>query len=130
MKDPNPSILPPESSLAGQREVTELSHFASLLGVLANENRLKILRLLLRNYPRGLAPAEISGELSIPPAEVQTHLVHLRGEMVVLVEPGRPSLYSACTAILDELLAFLYYGCCAPTPAVMPVTPIKLSRGS
>ena len=98
---------------------TTTARFADMLAALGTEHRLQILRLLLSAHPEGLIVGEIQSELAIPASTLSHHLERLRSEALVQVRREGTSLrYTANTAILEELLGFLFAECCSRTRAV------------
>ncbi len=99
----------------------EVARFADVLGALAAEPRLRIMRLLLTAHPLGLVVGELQAELGIPNSTLSHHLEKLKQER--LVESRRESTflrYTANTAVLQELLAFLFAECCTRNSAISP----------
>lgn len=83
------------------------------MAALGNEARLSILKLLLNALPGELSAGDIGRATGIPASTLSHHLERLRKE--ALVQPRRDKQwiwYRANTAILSDLLAFLYHDCC------------------
>ncbi len=88
---------------------------------MGNDQRLRIVRLLLTAHPVGLVVTEIQQELDIPNSTLSHHLEKLKMEDLVEVRrEGTFLRYIANTAGLQELLQFLYAECCTRTNAVKP----------
>ena len=90
-----------------------------MFAALGTDSRLQILRLLLTAHPLGLVVGEIQSELGIPASTLSHHLDRLKAEDLVVVRRESTFLrYSANTAVLEELLGFLFAECCSRTKAV------------
>lgn len=101
--------------------VTNVAKFAEMLAAMGAEPRLRIMRLLLMAHPDGLVVGEIGAELGIPGPTLSHHLEKLKNEGLVRVaREGTYLRYTADTAALRELLAFLYAECCTRSKAVRP----------
>lgn len=99
--------------------VDPVTRHAEQFAALGAEPRLRILRLLLSAHPGGLTVGEIQQELDIPGSTLSHHLDRMRQEELVDVRRDRQFLwYSANTATLKQLLAFLYAECCTRSRAV------------
>lgn len=83
------------------------------LAALAQETRLDVFRLLVREGIDGLAAGEISAELEIPSATLSFHLKELKSAGLVRCErDGRARIYRPDFAAMRELVAFLTESCC------------------
>jgi len=103
---------PPEPSVA---------RYADMFSAMANQARLRILRLLLSAHPQGLVVGDIQAELDIPASTLSHHLEKLKNQALVAVRRDRQFLwYTANTETLRELVAFLYAECCSRTRAIPP----------
>jgi DNA-binding transcriptional ArsR family regulator len=92
-----------------------------MLAAMGTEPRLRIVRLLLAAHPDGLVAGDIAAELGIAASTLSHHLEKLRGEDLVAVRrEGTFLRYSANTAALQELLAFLYAECCTRNKVLSP----------
>ena len=92
-----------------------------MFSALGAESRLQILRLLLKAHPEGLVVGDIQSELGIPASTLSHHLERLKGEGLAAVRrEGTFLRYSANTAVLEELLGFLFAECCSRSNAVNP----------
>ena len=95
--------------------------YADMFGALGSEPRLRILRVLLAAHPDGIVVGEIQGELGIAASTLSHHLEKLRNEDLITVRRESTFLrYTANTAVLEELLGFLYAECCTRNKAVEP----------
>jgi DNA-binding transcriptional ArsR family regulator len=100
-----------------------------MLGALAAEPRLRILRLLLSPHPQGLVVSDIQSELGIPGSTLSHHLDKLKNEDLISVRRRTRFLwYTANEKALADLLHFLYDECCSRTKVVKPTAKIKLCR--
>ena len=98
-----------------------------MFAALGTEVRLQILRLLLSAHPDGMVVGDIQAELGIPASTLSHHLEKLRSEGLVDVQRESTYLrYSANTAALEELLAFLFAECCSRSKAVNASAVVKL----
>jgi len=85
----------------------------SALAALAQESRLAVFRLLVRNAPDGLTPGVIGEELSLPAPTLSFHLRTLsQAGLVSTVPEGRFIRYRADMAAFNALTAFLTKDCC------------------
>ncbi len=99
----------------------DVTRFADRFSAIGAEPRLRILRLLLMAHPEGMVAGEIGEELEIANSTLSHHLEKLRNEDLVLVQRESTFLrYTANTAALEELLAFLYAECCTRNKVVEP----------
>ena len=99
----------------------EVTRFADMLSAMGAEPRLRILRLLLSAHPEGLVVGEIGEELEIPNSTLSHHLDKLKNEDLIRVQrEGTFLRYTANTAVLEELLGFLFAECCTRNKVVEP----------
>ncbi len=83
------------------------------LAALANESRLAIFRMLLRNAPDGLTPHALSEQLGLPAPTLSFHLKALaQGGWVTVEQDGRFLHYRAEKAGINVLADFLTHDCC------------------
>lgn len=100
-------------------QIDQTARYADMLSALGTECRLRILRLLLSAHPDGLVAGDIQAELEIPASTLSHHLERLKSEGLVTVTRESTFLrYAACTAVLEELLGFLFAECCSRSSAV------------
>jgi DNA-binding transcriptional ArsR family regulator len=103
------------------------ARYADMLAALGTDCRLQILRLLLSAHPDGMVVGDIQTELGIPPSTLSHHLERLKVEGLVTVRRESTFLrYSANTAVLEELLSFLFAECCKRSKAVKAEAVIKI----
>jgi ArsR family transcriptional regulator, arsenate/arsenite/antimonite-responsive transcriptional repressor len=99
----------------------DVTRFADMLAAMGAEPRLRILRLLLSAHPDGMVVGEIGEELEIPNSTLSHHLEKLKNEDLIKVQrEGTFLRYTANTAILEELLGFLFAECCTRNKVVEP----------
>ena len=92
-----------------------------MFAAMGSEPRLRIMRLLLSAHPDGMVVGEIGTELEVTASTLSHHLEKLKNEDLVRVQrEGTFLRYSANTAVLEQLLGFLYAECCTRNKAVEP----------
>lgn len=85
----------------------------SALAALAQETRLDVFRLLVRNGTEGLAPGHLADLLELPPATLSFHLKELRSAgLVVCQREGRSRIYRPDFEAMKQLMGFLTESCC------------------
>ncbi|MBD1915468.1 MULTISPECIES: metalloregulator ArsR/SmtB family transcription factor [Cyanophyceae] len=90
-----------------------IEDIAAAFAALGQPSRLRIVRLLLSAYPKGLPAGEIQKELKISAPTLSHHLDKLRQVGIVTPEKDRQWIwYSVRSEALKELMAFLYKECC------------------
>src|ERR1700719_4126611 len=103
--------------------------YADIFTALGAEPRLRILRLLLSAHPDGMVVGEIQNEVDIAPSTLSHHLEKLKNEDLITVRRESTFLrYTANTAALQELLAFLYAECCTRNKAIKPAKITQLCK--
>lgn len=86
----------------------------SRLYALAQESRLAVFRLLVRQGPEGLAAGEIAASLGIAPATLSFHLKELSNAgLLKSRQEGRFIYYAPDFKVMNGLLAYLTENCCA-----------------
>ena len=89
------------------------------LGALAQELRLAIFRLLVREGPEGLSAGAIAARLGVPAPTLSFHLAYLRrAGLINQSRDGRSLLYAANTRGMRSLLAYLTEDCCGGRPEI------------
>src|ERR1700751_1306421 len=84
------------------------------LAALAQETRLNIFRLLVRNAPNGLVAGQIARRLHLPGPTLSFHLnVLAAAELVLPHKNGRSIRYSARLESVNRLTDFLTENCCS-----------------
>ena len=87
------------------------------LAALAQETRLAIFRLLVRQGPDGLPAGAIGERLEIPAPTLSFHLAQLsRAGLVASRRAGRSILYAADYRGMNGLLTYLTEDCCQGRP--------------
>ncbi len=103
--------------------------FADMFAAIGSEQRLRILRLLLSAHPDGLVVGEIQTELDLSGSNLSHHLDKLRNEgLIDVTREGTFLRYRANTAILQEMLEFLYAECCTRNKAIPVKTLFKVGK--
>lgn len=97
------------------KERQALKSFAAL----AQETRLRIVRLLVRAGAEGMAAGEIAETMGVSPSNMSFHLKELEtAGMVASRRDARSIIYSADYAALGGLIRFLMEDCCSGRPEV------------
>jgi len=113
------------SNKSSERVATYADQFSAM----GNEQRLRIMQLLLTAHPDGLVVSDIQSELEIPNSTLSHHLDKLRTEGLVEVQrEGTFLRYTANTSALQELLQFLYAECCTRSKAVKPQAIVQICK--
>src|SRR5450755_2326349 len=106
-----------------------IARYADMFGALANDARLRILRLLLSAHPGGMIAGDIQAELGIPNSTLSHHLEKLRSEDLARVRRDGSFLwYTANTEALQEILTFLYAECCTRNKAVEAAAIVQICK--
>lgn len=83
-------------------------------GALAQETRLRILRLLVAAGPQGLAAGVIADRVGVSASNVSFHIKELqRSDLLTARRESRSIIYAVDMTALDGLLRFLMEDCCA-----------------
>ncbi|MEO1391514.1 MAG: metalloregulator ArsR/SmtB family transcription factor [Cyanobacteria bacterium J06634_5] len=97
-----------------------IDDIADAFAALGQPSRLKIVRLLLSAYPKGLPVGEIQKELGIAGATLSHHLDKLRQVGIVTSEKDRQWIwYSVRSESLKHLIDFLFAECCTRNQVVV-----------
>ena len=92
-----------------------LAAFAAM----AQETRLRIVRLLVTAGPGGMAAGAVAGAVEVSPSNVSFHLKELeRAGLVSARRDSRSILYSAEFGALGGLIRFLTEDCCGGRPEI------------
>src|SRR5579863_3130577 len=114
---------------AASKSEERVAKYADMFSAMGNEQRLRIMQLLLTAHPEGLVVAEIQGEVEIPNSTLSHHLDKLRNEGLVDVQrEGTFLRYTANTGALQGLLQFLYSACCTRNKAVKPRDIVQICK--
>jgi len=88
---------------------TAIEAFAAL----AQDSRMSIYRMLVREEPRGIPVGEISRQLGIVPSTLSGHLAVLRrAGLLKSVRHQREIHYTANIAVMNDLVSFMLEDCC------------------
>lgn len=91
---------------------------ATVLGALAQESRLEILRLLFAEGATGLPAGEIADRLGVVRNTLSFHLAAMeRAGLLVATRRGRSILYAVRVVAMRDLFGFLTETCCRGEPA-------------
>ena len=83
-------------------------------GALAQENRLDVLRMLVKAGPKGVAAMAIGAKLGMQPSKTSFHLAHLeRAGLIESRKESRSVIYSASYDRIADLIRYLMEDCCA-----------------
>jgi DNA-binding transcriptional ArsR family regulator len=89
------------------------------LGALAQEHRLAVFRLLMREGPSGLPAGEIAQRISVPPSTLSHHLAHLeRAGLLRSWRVERHIFYAVHVEGTRRLVAYLTEDCCQGRPEI------------
>ena len=89
------------------------------LGALAQESRLAIFRLLVKEAPEGLSAGTIAERLDVPAPTLSFHLAYLtRAGLINPKREGRSILYAANYRGMNALLTYLTEDCCQGRPEI------------
>jgi DNA-binding transcriptional ArsR family regulator len=92
------------------------------LGALAQETRLDVFRLLVREGVAGLPAGVIADRLGVLPASLTFHLQQLvHAGLITQRRLGRQQIYSAEYGAMNGLLAYLTENCCGQGASCAPV---------
>ena len=88
-------------------------------GALSQQNRLEVVRLLVRAGLEGLAAGEIAERVGTSPSNLTFHLKELeRAKLVAARRESRSMIYTANYDALRGLVDFLMKDCCAGDPKI------------
>ena len=88
-------------------------------GALSQATRLRIVRLLVRAGPEGMAAGAVGAALDASSSRLSFHLSHLeRAGLIQSRREARSIIYSAAYPALSGLVAFLMRDCCQGRPEV------------
>ena len=86
---------------------------------LAQEHRLSVFRLLVREGPNGLSAGEIALRVAVPPSTLSHHLAHLeRAGLLRSWRVERRIFYAVDIEGTRRLVAFLTEDCCQGQPEI------------
>lgn len=88
-------------------------------GAMAQETRLRIVRLLVKAGPEGLPAGDIGNAMDVSPSNASFHLKELeRAGLIAARRESRSILYSADYEALSGLIRFLMEDCCSGRPEI------------
>ncbi len=89
------------------------------LAALAQETRLEVFRLLVKEGPEGLSAGTVARRLAVPPATLSSHFSHLEAAgLITRKRESRRIIYAADYSGIRQLLAFLTQDCCGGRPEI------------
>ena len=101
----------------------EIEHATIAFSALAQETRLKIFRLLVRQGVAGLSAGKIAEHLEIPANTLSFHLSHLaHAGLIESRREGRVIHYSIRVEGVRGLIAYLLEDCCMDRPELCDPT--------
>lgn len=88
-------------------------------GAMSQETRLRIVRLLVKAGPDGVAAGNIATAMEVSPSNVSFHLKELeRAGLINARRASRSIVYSADFEALTGLIRFLMEDCCSGRPEI------------
>ncbi len=95
----------------------EISTAVGALSALAQESRLKVFRLLVRQGQAGMAAGDIARALSVPNNTMSSHLATLsRAGLISSRKESRSVIYAVDLEGTRALLSYLLEDCCRGKP--------------
>jgi len=95
------------------------THALGAFAALAQETRLRILRVLVTTGPEGLAAGAVAQAVGVTASTLSFHLSHLeRAGLVGSRRESRSIIYTADYAALAGLIRFLMRDCCQGRPEI------------
>ena len=99
------------------------------LAALAQETRIGVYRLLVRQGPEGLPASAIAEKLDLPNATFSFHVKELsQAGLVAARQSGRFIYYSANYAAMNDLVGYLTENCCIGKECSVGLTPVRTPR--
>lgn len=93
--------------------------FVSTFAALAQEHRLAVFRLLMREGPNGLPAGEISRAIEVPPSTLSSHLTLMcRAGLLRSTRQQRQILYAIDVKGTRRLIEYLTEDCCQGRPEI------------
>jgi DNA-binding transcriptional ArsR family regulator len=97
----------------------EIKQAIEALGALAQEHRLAVFRLLVRQGPNGLAAGDVAEQVGVPPSTLSHHLAHLeRAGLLRSWRIQRNIYYAVHIEGTRRLIGFLTEDCCQGRPEI------------
>jgi ArsR family transcriptional regulator len=85
----------------------------------SQETRLRIVRLLVKAGPEGMAAGDIGDAMEVSPSNASFHLKELeRAGLITARRESRSIVYSADYEALSGLIRFLMEDCCSGRPEI------------
>jgi DNA-binding transcriptional ArsR family regulator len=101
----------------------EVAAAVEALGALAQDSRLAVFRLLVKQGPGGLPAGAIGDRVGIPATTLSFHLSQMsHAGLVVSRREGRSIFYAADYGRMRDLLGFLLANCCEAAGDCVPQT--------
>jgi ArsR family transcriptional regulator len=89
----------------------------TILGALAQDNRLDVFRLLVEAGHEGMPAGHIASSLRLPPNALSFHLDRLRDAgLITARRQGRSIIYAAQFEAMNSLVSYLTDHCCQGRP--------------
>jgi len=109
----------------------EIKSALRILAALAQETRLSVFRLLVREGGKGLFAGEIAEALSVPAPTLSFHLKELsQAGLVEAQREGRSIRYALRGDRMREFLGFLSEDCCQGHPELcLPLSEVQCMPG-
>ena len=95
----------------------------SAFSALSQETRLRIVKILVKAGPEGLAAGVIAEAMDVSPSNVSFHLKELeQAQLIASRREARSIVYSAAFTTIGDLLRFIMEDCCSGHPDIcMPI---------
>lgn len=102
----------------------EKTNALEALGALAQDTRLDIFQLLVRQGPSGLSAGAIGDRVGVPATTLSFHLSQLaHADLVLARREGRSIIYAAAYDTVQDLLRYLIEDCCQGDAREMSLMP-------
>lgn len=106
----------------------EIKEAVAALSALAQETRLAVFRLLVREGPGGLPAGEVAASLGVTPATLSFHLAQLeKAGLLVSRRKSRRIFYAVDLEGTRRVLSFLTEDCCQGRPELCGVTGVDVA---
>jgi DNA-binding transcriptional ArsR family regulator len=95
----------------------EMNKAVQALGAIAQDSRLRVFRLLVKQGATGMAAGDIARALDLPASTLSTHLsVLVNAGLIQSTRQSRSIVYALDAEATRELLGFLLEDCCQGQP--------------
>ncbi|MEM6758441.1 MAG: metalloregulator ArsR/SmtB family transcription factor [Pseudomonadota bacterium] len=102
---------------------------APLFGVLANEDRLSVIRALVEAGPDGMCAGDIAQKISASPSRASFHLAALTEcGIAIRQRQSRKLNYRVNFAMIGALIEFLFEDCCKGSAALRACCAVGSAR--